>query len=125
MGNPTGGSLYQQLINQDRAQFRNLVRWDGRSQHRDSPTLNHRITPSLGGTSEGPRMAVIFVCGPQCAWWQWLLSLLPSSDSALLLWLLCLLAASQNKTSACYCHNRGRKIQGSTCETSVAFFSLI
>ena len=48
--------------------------------------------------------------------------LLSSSDSALLLWLLCLLAASQSKTPACYCHHRRRKSQGSTCEASVVFF---
>ena len=52
------------------------------------------------------------------------LPLLSSSDSALLLWLLCLLAALQNKTPTCYCHHRGRKSQGSTCEASVIIYSL-
>ena len=50
--------------------------------------------------------------------------LLSSSHPAFLLWLLCLLATSQNETSACYCHYRRRENQGSHCEASVVFFSL-
>ena len=50
--------------------------------------------------------------------------LLSSSHPAFLLWLLCLLATSQNETSACYCHYRRRENQGSHCEASVVFFLL-